>query len=651
MYKRQDYPVYLQNYTEYALVVETDSIDYELWSSKLGETDIATSTVITTQPSLGSVYRSQNTESWTEDIFEDLKFTMYRAEFDTSRPAELLVKNDNLGYELLESNPFETNASANTNSTSKLFKNNNSILKVSHRDHGFETGGNSYVFYRTANEIGGVTASILNSTLFQVSNSGVDTYNIQSSSQAAGNSIGGGDLVYASFNRKYETLYPQVSYLSFTNTTLNTEVKTTNVVPVDSASTNYNSYSQSDYEKTFLNEPHYFTNQKFVASSINETLNSVSQSLVYKMSLSSTVSHLSPAIDLSNATVKTVTNRIENASGQEDRFGRRDQVVEFYPVYQFNLAGNGATQLQADQTIKGVTTKTTGTIARVNGQVVYVRVKTSQFFQKGETVTLGNQLSLSAVTVDSNPSQVFATIADASTIVARNPNVLNETYDNIITGKTTIWNTQTQELTLRVDTNPINDSFTDRIIDNALYNRNAVTANQLADIFRVGDFVKYPNQPDEENAYLEVGKISYTNGSDFVAEDTSKNGSSIAKYVTKEVTIANPATAIDVHLLANVRDIENLKVFYKYKKASSQENFEDIDWIYFNTSGEPDVFDIATSENTISGIVEKQSSYQDLKYSASKLPEYSSFAIKIVMSGVDPSYVPKVQDIRAVAAF
>ena len=115
-----DYPVYLQNDTEYALVVETDSIDYKLWSSKLGETDIATSTVITTQPSLGSVYRSQNTESWTEDIFEDLKFTLYRAEFDITRPAELLIKNGNTGYELLDSNPFETNASANTNSTSKL---------------------------------------------------------------------------------------------------------------------------------------------------------------------------------------------------------------------------------------------------------------------------------------------------------------------------------------------------------------------------------------------------------------------------------------------------------------------------------------------------------------------------------------------------
>ena len=103
---------YLQNDTEYALVVETDSIDYKLWSSKLGETDISTSTVITTQPSLGSVYRSQNTESWTEDIFEDLKFTLYRAEFDITRPAELLIKNGNTGYELLDSNPFETNASA-----------------------------------------------------------------------------------------------------------------------------------------------------------------------------------------------------------------------------------------------------------------------------------------------------------------------------------------------------------------------------------------------------------------------------------------------------------------------------------------------------------------------------------------------------------
>ena len=127
-----------------------------------------------------------------------------------------------------------------------------------------------------------------------------------------------------------------------------------------------------------------------IASDINETLNGLSKSLTYKIDMSSTVSHLSPIIDLSSATVKTVSNRIENATGQEDRFGRRDQIIEFYPVYQFNLAGNGATEIKDNQTINGNTTKTVGTIARVNGQVVFVRVKTSQFFQKGETITLGD---------------------------------------------------------------------------------------------------------------------------------------------------------------------------------------------------------------------------------------------------------------------
>ena len=646
-----DYPVYLQNDTEYALVVETDSTDYELWVSRLGETDIATSTVITTQPSLGSVYRSQNTESWTEDIFEDLKFTLYRAEFDTTRPAELLLKNVNLGYELLDANPIETNASSNSASTSTLFKNNNAVVKVNHRDHGFEDSGKSYVFYRTALETGGITASTINSNLFQITNSGVDTYNILSPSQAAGNSLGGGTKVYASHNRKFETLYPQVHYLTFTGTTLDVSVKTTNVIPVDSSTTNYVSYSQAEYERTFLNEPHYFTNQKMIASEINETLNSLERSLTYKMDLSSTSSNLSPIIDLSSASVKTVSNRMENAEGQENRFGRRDQVIEFYPVYQFELAGNAGTDLQANQTIEGQTSKTTGTIARVNGQVVYVRVKTSQFFQKGELVSLGNQAQLTNVSVDSNPSQVFTSIDDGSTIVARNPSVILETYDNIITGKTVIWNGQTQELTARVDINPINDNYTDRIIDSTLYNRNAVVGDQIADIFRVGDFIKYPNQPDEEANYLEVGKVTYTNGIDFVAEDTSKNGSAVAKYVTKEVVISNPATAIDVHLMANVKDISNIQVLYKFKKASSQENFEDIDWVLFNGNGQPDTLELATTENTISSVVEKQSSYQDLKYSVSDIEEYSSFAIKIVMRGVDPAFAPKIQDIRAVAAF
>ena len=645
-----DYPVYLQNDTEYALVVETDSTDYKLWASRLGETDIATSTVITTQPALGSVYKSQNTESWQEDIFEDLKFKMYRAEFNITRPATLVLKNKSLGYELLSNNPIETNASSNSNANSLLFKNNNNVIKISHRDNGFEDSGKSYVFFRTALETGGITSASLNSTLFQISNSGIDNYNIRSSTDASANSFGGGDNVYATFNRKFETLYPQIGYLTFTGTKLDCSVKTTNVIPVDSKTTNYTSYSQTEFEKAFLNEPQYFTNQKMIASDINETLNSISQgSLQYQMVLTSTASHLSPVIDLGNASVKTASSRIENATGQEDRFGRRDQVVKFYPVYTFQLSG--ASEIQANQTIKGVTTKASGTIVRVNGTNIFVKVKTSQFFQKGETVVLGDQPDQVSVVINSNPSELFFDIDDGATIIARNPSNTAETYDNKITGKAVIWNSKTQELRVRTDVQPLADDYTGRIIDNSLFTRNSVVTEQLADIFRVGDIISYPNQPAEEFGYLEVGNLTYSDGIDFVAEDTSKNSSSIAKYVTKEIGISNPGTSIDVRLTLNVKETENVKVLYRIKKASSQENFEDIDWVYFNTNGSPDVQELATSENSISGTVEKQSSYQEFKYSVADLPEFASFGVKVIMQSVDPSFAPKIQDIRAVASF
>ena len=655
-----DHPVYLQNDTEYALAIETDSTDYELWVSRLGETDIATSTVITTQPSLGSVYRSQNTENWTEDNFEDIKFKMYRAEFDITRTAELVLTNEDLGYELLQKNPFQTSATANTNATSLLFRNNNNIVRVNHRDHGFETLGDSYVFYRTALETGGITSDILNNTLFQISNSGVDTYDITSSISASGNIIGGGDKVYASYNRKYETLYPQMQYLTFTGTKLESMVKTTNVIAVDASKINYDSYDQSDYEKTFLNEPHYFTNQKFISSNINEILNDLTNSLSYKLELSSTVSHLSPVVDLSTSSVKTSTNRIEKAYGQEDRYGRRDQVIEFYPIYSFTISNITGVTIQNDQAIEGYNSKAVGKIAKVSGNTVWVKLKTSQFFQKGERVTLGNQPTLvetvngaevPRAVVDTSPIQDFQEIPDAATITARNPATPVETYDNIITGKAVIWNDRTQELTLRIDTQPIAGDFNGRIQDNDAYARKAQLVDQVSDIFRVGDIVSYPNQPADEVLFLEVGTMTYSSGSEFVSELTSRNSSSVAKYITKEVAIANPATAIDVHLTLNIRDLSDIEVLYKFKKASSNENFEDIDWEYFNGTGQPDSLEIAAPENSISSVIEKQESYQDITYSVADLPEFSSFAVKIVMKGIDPAYVPKIQDIRAVAAF
>ena len=145
--------------------------------------------------------------------------------------------------------------------------------------------------------------------------------------------------------------------------------------------------------------------------------------------------------------------------------------------------------------------------------------------------------------------------------------------------------------------------------------------------------------------------MEFESGVDYVSETSSKNSSAIAKYVTKEISLNSDGTGVDVRLTVNLKDVENVKVFYKTKNSSSQENFDDINWVAFNTNGNPDIDEIATATNSISGEFEEQKSYQELKYSASNLQNFSSFAVKVVMQTTDPAYSPKIQDIRAVASY
>ena len=544
-----DYPVYLENDTEYALVLETDSVDYLVWASKLGETEIATSTTVTTQPLLGSLFKSQNTNAWTEDLFEDLKFKIHRANFDISRTASLLLTNENLGYEKLDANPIETNAEANTSATSSLFKNNNFKVKVNHHDNGFEDSGKSYVFFKSATDVGGVTATKLNSELYQVTNNGLDSYIITTSSRSSSNAFGGGTNVLASYNRKFEKVHAIVPNLSFSQTKIDSTVKTTNVKPVDDNVGTFTSYTQSDYEKTFLNEDFFFINQKVLASPINESVNSIDRSLTYKLDLSSTVSHLSPLVDLSRASLKTISNKVEYAAGQEDRFGRRDQILEFYPVYQFTVTNtHSGTAISTPSskestldTLTGVTSNASGKIVKVDGSTVTVVVKTTNTFQAGETLSFANQTALNdngtnKVTVNNasitriNPS--FPNTTAVSKVTARNPEAFVDTYDNTIDAAIVLWDSKAGKLIVTNDKQPIGDDYTSQTSTAGNFARKASVSSQATDIFRVNDYLSYTGQATGEEGFIQVSKVSYADGVDFISDVKSKNSYTIAKYVT-----------------------------------------------------------------------------------------------------------------------
>jgi len=124
-------PVYLKQQTNYAFIVRSTSKNYKIWVSRLAEQDVATGVFIDKQPFIGSLFKSQNMVTWTEDQFEDIKFKLYRAKFDTNVTKKCVLKNIAIPDIDLRSNPLS-------------FTQNSSSITVFHSNHGLH-GNNNFV--------------------------------------------------------------------------------------------------------------------------------------------------------------------------------------------------------------------------------------------------------------------------------------------------------------------------------------------------------------------------------------------------------------------------------------------------------------------------------------------------------------------------
>ena len=100
-------PIFLPSGEEYCIVLlAPSSNNYEAWVGRMGEPTIQTqslpdaeSVVISKQYIGGSLFKSQNGSIWTPSQFEDLKLTLYKADFSKSRDAEVIFYNPELNYE------------------------------------------------------------------------------------------------------------------------------------------------------------------------------------------------------------------------------------------------------------------------------------------------------------------------------------------------------------------------------------------------------------------------------------------------------------------------------------------------------------------------------------------------------------------------
>ena len=95
-------PVHLMGGAEYSVVVRSDSIDYEIWTAKIGDNQIGTggetgipAQIVDSQPHLGLMFKSQNGSTWQPEVNQDMMFRLRKCEFDVSSSGTAIWKSAN----------------------------------------------------------------------------------------------------------------------------------------------------------------------------------------------------------------------------------------------------------------------------------------------------------------------------------------------------------------------------------------------------------------------------------------------------------------------------------------------------------------------------------------------------------------------------
>ena len=168
---------------------------------------------------------------------------------------------------------------------------------------------------------------------------------------------------------------------------------------------------------------------------------------------------------------------------------------------------------------------------------------------------------------------------------------------------------------------------------------------------------------DTQNATFVLGRNKSNKPIDDYVEDARSNAEEGdphgAVFVTKAISLAQPATSLKVIIAANRQEDADFRVLYKLFKADSTEveqkfvpfpgydNLDDTDGDGFGdrvrdpnkNSGRADAFVPASDKE----------GFSEYQFSANNLDEFTAFSIKVVLSSANESTPVKLKDFRAIA--
>jgi hypothetical protein len=308
-----DEPVYLQGNTEYAIVLLSDTTKYNVYVAEAGGYVLgSTERRITRQPSLGSLFLSQNGRTWTPDQTKDLTFKLYKAEFQASS-AEVILENADLPLFNLPANPLEVDSGERW-------------VTVSHPYHGFDSGDTVTIYgLDSATSYGGILGTSILGTR-TVNHPDAFGYRIYADSAATSTITTGNSLVEATQNIMFDIVNPTIQRLTpSTSTSVTAKAKFTSGKSLAGNETRF--IKDTSYQTLTMEENNVFLSPKMIGNTSAESVDIGAKSATISLTLTSTNSDVTPIIDLQRASLNMINNLIDKQDSDRSASGFNTPLV------------------------------------------------------------------------------------------------------------------------------------------------------------------------------------------------------------------------------------------------------------------------------------------------------------------------------------
>ena len=594
-------PVYVKSGIEYAVALQCHSQDYKVWISRMGETDVGGSRTISEQPHTGVLFKSANNTAWVPSMLEDLKFKIKTARFTAGGSGTLTLQNSTLPTKTLAANSI-------------LIEDGSTVLKVKHIDHHMYSTSNNVT-------ISGVKSGA-STTLNGAITAAATTLNLTSGTN------------FDNTTGKYANDASSEWYIKIGDEIMKYTGISTNAVSGISrgeGSTTATTHADGTTVELYMIHRVPFTE-------INKTHTSLANINIdsYTISLTST-----PVIDgataLVNGAISSTTALVVDGNRGTIEVGMAvsgtgvDAGVTIVTVTNQNTLVLSATESLSDNVVLSFTK---GGVAEIGGSVITATENAIIDYAH----TMIGAMELPRTTIAPSLRPTTATSAGGSqtsfsTLSAANARSipLNDNYKFDVSHMACSGINETNEL-----------SGLKSLFVPITLTTNSATVSPVIDLQRTTLFA-ISNRLNNVDSSTDVYPTT-----DFFPSVEPEGDNNSAIYITKQIALENPATALKVIFASHRPATSEIKVLFKLLRTDDASDFDDLGYTNFNTDGSPDETVPASAD---------ESDFREYVYTAgvtddgigNPLDEFISFQIKIVMQGTNSAEPPRIKEFRSLA--